>query len=434
MRVVLIGTYELGRQSFGLASAARWLTDAGHAVTCTDLSQTRLEADVVRAADAIVFYVPMHTATRIAAQALTRVRALNANARLGFFGLYAPVNEDYLRSLGADFVLGGEAEPALVSAVAGDDASLVTLDKLAFRLPDRSGLPALDRYAHLHDAHSEQRVVGYTEASRGCKYHCRHCPVVPVYEGRFFIVQPDVVLADIAQQVEAGAEHITFGDPDFFNAPRHAVSVVTALHERFPGLTYDVTIKVEHLVKHAPLLETLRDTGCAFATTAVESFDDDVLELLDKGHSHDDFARALAHTRELGLVLAPTFVAFGPWTTIDSYRSFLRRLRDDDLVDATASVQLGLRLLIPAGSLLYERESIREVCQPFDPAALQYPWTHPDPRVDALQRDVMSIAQSAGSRRELFERVWARAYGSPYVMDEIPAPVTIPFLTEPWYC
>jgi hypothetical protein len=41
--------------------------------------------------------------------------------------------------------------------------------------------------------------------------------VVPVYNGVFRIVQRDVVLADIRQQVAMGAEHITFGDPDFFN-------------------------------------------------------------------------------------------------------------------------------------------------------------------------------------------------------------------------
>src|SRR5579875_3620025 len=92
--------------------------------------------------------------------------------------------------------------------------------------------------------------------------------------GRFRIIQPEIVLADIRQQVEMGAQHVTFGDPDFFNGIRHALRIVTALHQEFPALTYDVTIKVEHLLKHAEYLQILRDTGCLFVTTAVESLDD----------------------------------------------------------------------------------------------------------------------------------------------------------------
>ncbi len=108
----------------------------------------------------------------------------------------------------------------------------------------------------------------------GCKHRCRHCPIVPVYDGQFRVVPADVVLADIDQQVGAGAEHITFGDPDFFNGPTHARRIVEALHARHPALTYDVTIKVEHLLKHRELLPVLARTGCLFVTSAVEAVDD----------------------------------------------------------------------------------------------------------------------------------------------------------------
>ena len=79
-------------------------------------------------------------------------------------------------------------------------------------------------------------------------------PVVPIYNGQFRVVSSEVVLADVTAQVAAGAEHMTFGDPDFFNGPTHAVRVVTALHDAHPEITYDVTIKVEHLLKHGDLL------------------------------------------------------------------------------------------------------------------------------------------------------------------------------------
>ena len=88
------------------------------------------------------------------------------------------------------------------------------------------------------------------------------------------MVQREVVLADIRQQMAAGAQHITFGDPDFFNGPGHALAIVEALHAEFPAVTYDVTIKIEHLLKHRDALPVLARTGCLFITSAVESLDD----------------------------------------------------------------------------------------------------------------------------------------------------------------
>ena len=224
MKVVLLSTYELGRQPFGLASPAAWLRRDGAEVVCADLSRDRLPEEAVRAADLVAFYVPMHTATRMAAQAAEKVKALNPRAHLCFYGLYAPMNEDYLRRIGGQTILGGEFEQGLLDLVRNPQSTIrnpqsVSLDRLNFVVPDRSGLPALDRYARLHLGAGGHRVSGYTETSRGCKHLCRHCPVVPVYQGAFRIVPREVVLEDIRRQVAVGAAHITFGDPDFFNGP-----------------------------------------------------------------------------------------------------------------------------------------------------------------------------------------------------------------------
>jgi hypothetical protein len=149
---------------------------------------------------------------------------------------------------------------------------------------------------------------------------------VPVYHGTFRAVPVDIVLDDIRAQVDAGAEHISFGDPDFFNGPTHARRIVERLHARFPSLTYDVTIKIEHLLAHATLLPLLRDTGCLFVTSAVESVDDDVLVTLLKGHTRDDFERAVGVCRQVGLTLAPTFV---PFHSVDNARPVSGSAGDD---------------------------------------------------------------------------------------------------------
>jgi radical SAM superfamily enzyme YgiQ (UPF0313 family) len=286
MRVLLISTYDMGRQPFGLASPAAWLLEAGVEVTCVDLAKQKLTDDGIHGADAVGFYLPMHTATRLALPVLDRVRAIAPSAKIIAYGLYAPLNETLLRSRGVTDVLGGEFEADLVRAVLGDTPGrscaappASDIPRLQFRVPVRTGLPTLARYATLQ-FENERRAAGYTEASRGCKHRCRHCPIVPVYNGRFRIVAPEVVLGDVRAQVAAGARHITFGDPDFFNGIRHAEAVLRGFAAEFPDVTYDVTIKVEHLLRHAAMLPVLRDTGCAFVTTAVESVDDRVLALL----------------------------------------------------------------------------------------------------------------------------------------------------------
>ena len=97
-------------------------------------------------------------------------------------------------------------------------------------------------------------------------------------------------------------------------------------------MTYDVTIKVEHLLKYADQLTVLRDTGCGFVTSAVEAIDDRVLEIFDKGHTRDDFVRAVGMFRDIGMNLNPTFVTFTPWTTLKGYRDLLSLLLELDLV------------------------------------------------------------------------------------------------------
>lgn len=458
MNVVLISTYELGHQPFGLASPAAWLKELGASVTAVDLAVQPLPRDSIASADLVAFYVPMHTATRIATNALQRVKEINSRAHLCFYGLYASVNEGYLRRLGAKTILGGEFEEGLGALVkrlsangaAGGDIvgqeSVVSTARLSFRVPDRSGLPGLNKYAYLNLEGGERRTAGYTEASRGCKHLCRHCPVVPVYKGQFRIVQRDVVLADIRNQVNAGARHITFGDPDFFNGPGHAVAIIRDLHRQFPDLTYDATIKVEHLLKQAHLLPVLRATGCLFVTTAVESFDNRVLEILHKGHTREDFERVVTLFREIGLALNPTFVSFNPWTPLEGFRDFLGRILNLGLVENVAPIQYAVRLLIPAGSKLLELAEVRQLVGNFDEAKLYYPWSHPDPRMDRLYEDVLAVVKVAKgkTRGEIFDEVLRLAdNASEDVAREclrvgrlaaLPARSTIPYLSEPWFC
>jgi hypothetical protein len=451
MSVLLLSTYDLGRQPFGLASPAAWLRRAGIDVHAVDLSRDRLAPDVLAHAALVAVYLPMHTATRLALPVLDAIRARAPRARLAAYGLYAPLNEALLREHGVEHILGPEYEADLVAlAVAafgregGPRHSGTHLPRLSFITPDRAGLPALARYATLQWPDGSTRVVGSTDATRGCKHTCRHCPIVPVYGGQFRAVPVDVVLDDIAHQVEAGAGHITFGDPDFLNGPAHARRLVERLHARWPSLSYDAIVKIEHLRRHADLLPVLRDTGCAFVTSAVESVDDHVLACLDKGHTRADVAWVAAECRRVGLPLVPTFVAFTPWTTLAGYLDLLDTMARLDLVAHVAPVQWTLRLLVTWQSRLLELEDVNRVIGPFDQTTLTYPWRHQDPRVDALQHEVMTLAgvRAGRPRHEVYagiRRLASEAAGSDVEEPRSARPpllarAAIPYLDEPWYC
>ena len=444
-RVVLVSPYELGRQPFNLAQPAAWFARERIEVACIDLSQQKLDSAVFANAEHVAIYLGMHTATRIAAAALPKIRSLAPQAKFAAFGLYAPVNAAWLKSLGVEAVFGGESEPDLLawvkSGVAPAD-TVVRRNKIEFLLPDRRGLPPLQRYAKLILADGSEKVTGFAEASRGCKHLCRHCPVVPVYEGKFRVVPVEVVIADIAQQVELGARHISFGDPDFVNGPTHALKVAEALHERFPDLTWDATIKIEHLLDHAELLPRLKACGLLFIVAAVESIDDAILDRLAKGHTRAGFEQALAKVRALDIALAPTFVPFTPWTTLDGYRELLVALLRLNLVESVPSIQLAIRLLVPKGSHLLNLPDFAAQVGAFDDALLGYPWQAEDARVDAMQAEIMAWVMAAEKdglpRAEVFAGIWNRTHAA---LGETAPPLDaaqfgtpIPRHSEPWYC
>jgi radical SAM superfamily enzyme YgiQ (UPF0313 family) len=454
-KIVLISTYELGRQPFGLASPAAWLRTRGYNVVCLDLARQELDEAAAKSADLIAIYLPMHTATRLAAQLLPALRAENPHAHLCCYGLYAPMNEAYLRSLGVSTILGGEFENGLVHLADrvlqanGNGASrlpqqesLVSMERLQFEVPDRSGMPALQKYAHLIIPGSGFRIVGSTEASRGCKHLCRHCPIVPVYSGVFRIVPREIVMEDIRRQVAEGAQHISFGDPDFFNGIGHAIPLVEQFHRESPEITYDVTIKIEHLRKYAEHIPRLKETGCLFVISAVESVDDAVLTALEKGHTRADFLQVAEIFRALEMTLHPTFVPFSPWTTVKSYLDLLKVIAEQDLTENVAPIQMGIRLLIPEGSRMLELEDVQRAIGPFDRESLVYPWKHADPRVDALSDAVQEIAAAAdrekATRTQAFERVWIAAHRAAGIdAPQLPknnGARAVPFLSEPWYC
>jgi hypothetical protein len=266
-----------------------------------------------------------------------------------------------------------------------------------------------------------------------------------VYEGKFFLVPPETVLEDIAQQVEAGARHITFGDPDFLNGPNHSRRIARAMHERFPSLTFDFTAKVEHLLKHRDVLPEFAECGALFVISAVESFSDVVLKHLAKGHTRADALEAFKVVREAGIALRPSLVAFTPWETLDDYVELFDIIEREGLIDAVDPIHYAIRLLVPPGSLLERDPAIAPYLGKLDAPSFTYRWVHPDPRMDRLYRDANRVVGNAAEQKEdgavtfghLRELAQAAREGrepKPVAISPDPNRTCPPRLTEPWFC
>jgi radical SAM superfamily enzyme YgiQ (UPF0313 family) len=456
MRVLLLSCYELGHPPAGLARALGALCAAGLDAVALDLAVEALDEEQVRAAGLVAISVPMHTALRLGARLAPRLRALNPGCHLAFYGLYAGLNAAALRAAGADTVIGAEGEEALLAlaqALARGGAVPAPPDpgraargarRLPLCPPAHGGLPPLARYARAIIL-GQERLAGYVEASSGCLHRCRHCPLPPVYDGRFYVTPIEDVLAEVQAQVERGAQHITFGDPDFLNGPGHARAIARAMAERAPGVSFDVTAKIEHLVRHPRLVGELAEAGCAFVVSAVESLSDPVLEVLDKGHTRADVMRALEVTRQAGLALRPSFVLFSPWETLAGYLDALDWVAREQLCEHVDPVQWTIRLLVPPGSLLEAHPGFVPHRAQLVARAFAWRWTHPDPRMDVLQQEVTQAVtagiEAGQGAEQMFARVRVLAEAAAGISRgergpaESPPPRRpVPRLTEPWFC
>ena len=420
--ILVVSCYELGRQPVAAASAIAALERAGFAPAAQDVSIDKLSPQALSRARLVLISVPMHTALQLGVRVAAKAR--EAGARVAFFGLYAALNAAHLCERHGDFAAGENTADLVELARALEDGRAPAVGEGSKRdvaVPSRGALPDLDRYAKLV-WNGEERLVASVDASRGCKHLCRHCPIVPVYRGRFVAVPRETVLADVAQQIAAGARHVSFGDPDFLNGPTHAFRIARELHERWPRISFDATIKIEHLLQHRALLPELARCGMIFVTSAVESLSDRVLAALRKGHAAAEVPLALAAVREAGTELRPTLLPFTPWAALEDLPALFDFAIEHDLVGAIDPVQYTL-LLEDAGPWLRD----------FDADAFTWRWEHEDPRVDALWRESVEAVRNGAGFDEL-RALADHALRRPLAKRAGRSRRSVPRLTEPWFC
>ncbi len=455
-RILLISCYELGHEPLGLTVPAGVLARAGRPARLLDLAVSAIDTDAIARADLVAISTPMHTALRLGTQVAAIVRNVNPAAHVCFFGLYAELNAEHLVPARADSCLGAEFEASLVTlaqrvadaralgvrprdvgAEPATPAHRRSETRALDLTPARDGLSNRERYATLALG-DERYQVGAVTTTRGCKHTCRHCPLPPAYARSFYALPVPRVLDDVAQVVARGARHLTFVDADFLNGPTHALRVAREIARRFPGVTFDYTAKIEHLRRHARVVDELHDLGNVFVVSAVESFNDTVLSALRKGHTRADAMAVVRRFREQGLVLRPTFVPFTPWETRESYAEIFDIVDGEGLVDHVDAVQYSIRLLVPERSLLLAADEMRPHLGAFDAVAFSYAWRHPDACMDDLQRAVAraaaDLAGADATHEDAFVRLCELA-GARRVRGWVAQRAgRVPRLTEDWFC
>jgi len=165
------------------------------------------------------------------------------------------------------------------------------------------------------------------------------------------------------------------------------------------------------------------------------------LAVFRKGHTRADVHTALEVCRQERLSVAPTFVPFTPWTTLEGYCTFLEEIERLELINQVSPIQLALRLLVPQGSLLADLPELQPFLQPFDTKQLAYPWRHPDQRVDRCSDEIGALLgrRTNTPRHALFSEIWELAHDQAGRSHKIRTTTSrgraeVPYLNEPWYC
>ena len=202
---------------------------------------------------------------------------------------------------------------------------------------------------------------------------------------------------------------------------------------------------MEHLLKHRALIPEFAALGCRFIISAVESLSDTVLTRLAKDHTRADVLEALQIVRAAKIPLRPSLVPFTPWTTLDDLVDLFDFVEKEELIDHLDPVQYTIRLLIPPGSLFLTEPGMAPYLGPLVQERFTYEWTHPDSRMDLLQKEMSREVEAATGADEdpavIFDRLReqvaatreGRAVRSLHsaVDPNRPKP---PRLTEPWFC
>ena len=428
MKILLLSFYDLGKQPKIISELYKKLDNGSNQIDVVDYSieEKNLTLDNY---DVLGIYASMHTASVLAEQYLRDRKLPN---KLFVFGLYANVFSEMFSNFQSIHSFDSDELASLLEVQLNPNYSF------KHSVPDRTILPSITDYSHIVDG-SNNLIAGSVETTYGCKHECTHCPVPIEFKGMFKTFGTEKIITDVTNQVEEGAKHISFNDPDFFNGPKHALKILQLLNEKHPSITYDSTIKVEHILKYPDYFQELKNLNMLFVISAFETTNDHVLNILQKNHSFNDLNKAVELSLENKIDIRPTWMPFSPWTEQNDLISIIKLIENYKLRETVDPIQLTIKLLVPKNSLILKRPEMKEYLLDYDPSSFSYAWKYKFPNIDNIQNELFTYVLQHESENE-----YAQYLGLVDILEshtnetllnsEKYSQRIVPKLSETWFC
>ena len=428
MKILLLSFYDLGKQPKIISELYKKLDNGSNQIDIIDYSIEEKDLTLDNY-DVLGIYASMHTASVLAEQYLRDRKLPN---KLFVFGLYANVFSEMFSDFQSIHSFDSDELESLLQVQLNPNYSY------KHTVPDRTILPSITDYSHIVDG-SNNLIAGSVETTYGCKHECTHCPVPIEFKGMFKTFGTEKIITDVTNQVEEGAKHISFNDPDFFNGPKHALKILQLLNEKHPSITYDSTIKVEHILKYPDYFQELKNLNMLFVISAFETTNDHVLNILQKNHSFNDLNKAVELSLENKIDIRPTWMPFSPWTEQNDLISIIKLIENYKLRETVDPIQLTIKLLVPKNSLILKRPEMKEYLLDYDPSSFSYAWKYKFPNIDNIQNELFTYVLQHESENE-----YAQYLGLVDILEshtnetllnsEKYSQRIVPKLSETWFC
>ena len=428
MKILLLSFYDLGKQPKIISELYKKLDNGSNQIDIVDYSIEEKDLTLDNY-DVLGIYASMHTASVLAEQYLRDRKLPN---KLFVFGLYANVFSEMFSDFQSIHSFDSDELESLLEVQLNPNYSF------KHSVPDRTILPSITDYSHIVDG-SNNLIAGSVETTYGCKHECTHCPVPIEFKGMFKTFGTEKIITDVTNQVEEGAKHISFNDPDFFNGPKHALKILQLLNEKHPSITYDSTIKVEHILKYPDYFQELKNLNMLFVISAFETTNDHVLNILQKNHSFNDLNKAVELSLENNIDIRPTWMPFSPWTEQNDLISIIKLIENYKLRETVDPIQLTIKLLVPKNSLILKKPEMKEYLLDYDPASFSYAWQYKFPNIDNIQNELFTYVLQHESENEYTQYlglvdILESHTNETLLNSEKYSQRIVPKLSETWFC
>jgi len=428
LKILLLSFYDLGKQPKIISELYKKLDNGSNQIDIIDYSIEEKDLTLDNY-DVLGIYASMHTASVLAEQYLRDRKLPN---KLFVFGLYANVFSEMFSDFQSIHSFDSDELESLLQVQLNPNYSY------KHTVPDRTILPSITDYSHIVDG-SNNLIAGSVETTYGCKHECTHCPVPIEFKGMFKTFGTEKIITDVTNQVEEGAKHISFNDPDFFNGPKHALKILQLLNEKHPSITYDSTIKVEHILKYPDYFQELKNLNMLFVISAFETTNDHVLNILQKNHSFNDLNKAVELSLENKIDIRPTWMPFSPWTEQNDLISIIKLIENYKLRETVDPIQLTIKLLVPKNSLILKRPEMKEYLLDYDPSSFSYAWKYKFPNIDNIQNELFTYVLQHESENEYTQYlglvdILESHTNETLLNSEKYSQRIVPKLSETWFC